>query len=138
MDRIRREHARGLVIRAIGIASANYCDRPICVSVCDADGFLVAFARADGAPMRRIEIAQGKAYPAARMGVSTSGFLVRIHRENIAPTYFCDPPLTALPSGAVIRRDRRPIGAIGISGLTSKEDQAIADLLAEEAAPDRS
>ncbi len=138
MDRIGREHAQSLVVRAIGIASADYGDRPICVSICDADGFLIAFARADGAPVRGIEIAQGKAYSAARMGVSTSEFLARIHRENIAPAYFCDPRLTALPGGAVIRCNRRPIGAIGISGLTSKEDQAIADLLAEEAAPDRS
>ncbi len=131
MDRISQEHAQSLIVRAIGMALADYGGRPICISVCDADGFLIAFARADGAPVRGIEIAQGKAYSAARMGVSTTEFLARIHRENIAPGYFCDPRLTALPGGAVIRSNGRPIGAIGISGLTSNEDQAIADLLAD-------
>lgn len=49
--------------------------RPICVAICDQFGFLVAFARMDGAPIRSIQISQGKAYTAARMSVNTDVFL---------------------------------------------------------------
>ncbi|MCF3945618.1 GlcG/HbpS family heme-binding protein [Acidiphilium iwatense] len=132
MDRLDVRTARTLATAAIETAHAEYRQRPICVAVCDADGTLIAFLRADGAPLRSIDIAQGKAYSAARMGVSTAAFLERIHREHIQPGYFCDARLTALPGGNVIRNaNGNIIGAIGISGLTSREDQAIADRLAE-------
>lgn len=48
-------------------------DRPICVSVCDRFGFLIAVSRMEGAPVRSIEISRQKAYSATRMSVSTSG-----------------------------------------------------------------
>jgi glc operon protein GlcG len=127
---IGQNRAERLIREAFVLAASDFAGRPICVSVCDAQGFLVAFVRADGAPVRGIEIAQGKAYSAARMGVSTTAFLARIHREQISPSFFCDPRLTALPGGAVIQRDGRIIGAIGVSGLTSNEDQTIADRIA--------
>lgn len=105
--------------------------KPVCAAVCDGDGFLIAFARGGGAPVRGIAISQGKAYTAARMGVSTTAFLERLHREKIEPGYFCDPNLTGLPGGNVIAETSgKVLGAIGISGLTSSEDQMIADELA--------
>lgn len=132
MDRIDVQTAQALTTAAIEMAHADYGQRPICVSVCDADGFLIAFLRGDAAPVRSIDIAHGKAYSAARMGVGTAAFLERIHREHIQPGYFCDARLTALPGGNVIKNaEGKIIGAIGISGLTSREDQAIADSLAE-------
>jgi glc operon protein GlcG len=131
MDRLDLRMAQELAARAIEMAHAGYQQRPVCAAICDAEGFLVAFARADGAPVRSIAISQGKAYTAARMGVSTTAFLERLHRERIEPGYFCDPGLTGLPGGAVLKDGGgRIIGAIGISGLTSKEDQSIADALA--------
>ena len=51
--------AQSLVGRAV--AEAARFGRPICVSVCDTEGFLVAFARMDGAPVRSIEISHCKA-----------------------------------------------------------------------------
>ena len=126
--------AQSLIAKATGKAQAEYQQRPVCVAVCDAEGFLIAFARTDGAPVRSIDIAQGKAYTAARMGVSTTAFLERLHREQIQPGYFCDPRLTGLPGGSVLKdAGGSIIGAIGISGLTSKEDQEIADLVAGSA-----
>jgi uncharacterized protein GlcG (DUF336 family) len=35
--------------------------KPVCAAVCDANGFLIAFARADGAPLRSIALSQQKA-----------------------------------------------------------------------------
>ena len=107
-------------------ASKRY-DKPVCVAVCDAYGFLLAFARADGAPVRSIALSQRKAYTAVRMGGTTTAFLDRLRREDIAIGYFCDSLLTALPGGALIKDGARVLGGVGISGLTPSEDQALAD-----------
>ena len=124
------EAARQLLDRAMAKATQEF-KRPICVAVCDAQGFLLAFARMEGAPVRSIAISQGKAYSAARMGVSTQAILERLKREGIEIGYFCDPLLTALPGGSVIKdKSGTVIGAIGVSGLTSAEDQLITDFLA--------
>lgn len=109
--------------------------KPICVSICDAQGFLLAFARAAGAPVRSIQISQGKAYTAARMGVTTEALLARLKREGIEVGYFCDPALTALPGGTPLKNAAGvAIGAVGVSGLTSAEDQAVTDAVAGLAA----
>ena len=45
--------------------------------------------------------------------------------------YFCDPELTALPGGSPLKDATGTLlGAIGISGLSSAEDQAITDAMA--------
>ena len=123
------QDAQALVTQALAQAAADF-RRPVCVAVCDAQGFLLAFGRADAAPVRSIEISQGKAYSAARMGVTTEAFLERLQRERIEIGFFCDDRLTALPGGAVLKSaGGRILGGIGISGLTSAEDQVIANAL---------
>ena len=124
--------ARDWLDRAMAKATQDF-GRPICVAVCDAQGFLLAFARMEGSPLRSIQISQGKAYSAARMGVSTEALLARLRKDGIEIGYFCDPLLTALPGGSVLKDGAGTIvGAIGISGLTSAEDQVIADFIAEQ------
>ena len=119
-----------LISSAIEQASSDF-KRPICVAVCDKFGFLLSFTRMPGAPIRSIAIAQGKAYTAARMGVNTDAFLDRLHRENLQPGYFCDPLLTGLPGGSVLKNSAgEVIGAAGVSGLLVQEDQAIANAMA--------
>ena len=126
---ISSELAQKMVGKAIEMATTKF-KRPICVAVCDSYGFLLAFGRMDGAPIRSIEISQGKAYTAARMGVNTSAFLDRLHKENIVASYFCDSKLTGLPGGSVLKDAAGNIvGAAGISGLTPSEDQEIADMM---------
>jgi glc operon protein GlcG len=107
--------------------------KPVCVSVCDAHGFLIAFSRMDGAPVRSIQIAQQKAYTCSRMGVSTAAFLERLRAEDVPIDFFCDPLLTALPGGALLVDGHgRPLGAVGVSGLAPADDQALADGVAAE------
>jgi uncharacterized protein GlcG (DUF336 family) len=131
METLGLQAAQHLVGKALEMASANYA-RPICAAVVDAQGFLLAFARMDGAPLRSIAISQGKAYSAVRMGVNTDAFLARLRRENIEARYFCDEGLTALPGGCVLNDSRGTmLGGIGISGLTSLEDQAIGEVVAQ-------
>jgi glc operon protein GlcG len=126
------ERAQALAGQAMAEALKDY-GRPICVAVCDDKGFLVAFARMQGAPVRSIAISQSKAYTSARMGVSTEALLARLHREQIEIGYFCDPLMTALPGGSPLTSsDGALIGAIGVSGLTSAEDQLITDFVASD------
>lgn len=125
------EVATSLLDRAIAMAKQDF-KRPICVAICGPQGFLIAFLRMEGAPLRSIQISQCKAYTAARMGVTTEAFLARLRKEQIEISYFCDPLLTALPGGSVLKDEAGSvIGAIGVSGLTSAEDQQITDAIAE-------
>lgn len=132
MPALSLDFARQCVERAIDKAVNDY-KRPVCVSVCDAQGFLVAFARMEGSPVRSIQISQGKAYTAARMGVSTDAVLARLKKEGIEIAYFCDPLLTALPGGSPLKDAAGTlVGAIGVSGLTSAEDHSITEFIAEQ------
>ncbi len=122
--------ARDLIDQAMVHATQHF-KKPVCVSVCDATGLLLAFVRMEGAPVRSVAISQGKGYSAARMGVTTQAVLERLHRENIEIGYFCDAQLTALPGGSPLK-DKAGVlcGAIGVSGLTSAEDQQVTDYIA--------
>jgi glc operon protein GlcG len=119
-----------LLARAVDRVRQQF-GKPVCISVCDCHGFLVGFFRMDDAPMRSIQLAHQKAYTSTRMGVTTEEFLARLRREEI-------PMLTALPGGAVLSDTQGDvIGAIGVSGLTPAEDQAVADELARFGTPCR-
>jgi glc operon protein GlcG len=131
MPGVTLDIARQCLDRAMARAKQEF-RRPICVAVCDPQGFLLAFARMEGAPVRSIQISQGKAYTAARMGVSTEAVLARLKKEGIEIGYFCDPLLTALPGGSVLKDESgTAVGAIGVSGLTSAEDQLVTDYIAD-------
>lgn len=123
------ELAGSLVAAATAKARADY-GRPVCVAICDRYGFLIAFAAMDDAPVRSIQLSQGKAYTSARMGVDTGAFLERLHRDKIPASYFCDDKLTGLPGGCVLKGvGGGVIGAVGISGLAPDEDVVIAKSL---------
>jgi len=134
MNELGLAQAQKLVEKALETAKAKF-DKPICISILDHAGFLLAFARADGAPLRSIQISEGKAYTAARLGVTTQAFFERCKKEEINPIDFCDPKLTKLAGGAPLKTAAgKVIGAAGVSGLTSAQDQEIVDLLAAEVA----
>jgi glc operon protein GlcG len=129
MESISLEEAQQILARAVEKAKTDF-GRPICASICDKYGFLVAFFRMDGAPVRSIEISQRKAYTAARMGVSTDAFLARLHREQIEASAFGDDHLTALPGGNLLKDGGGAVlGAVGVSGLAASEDQAITEAM---------
>jgi len=132
MQSLSLELADKLLDAASALARDVY-GKPVCVSVCDTFGFLIAFSRMDGAPVRSIQIAQQKAYTCTRMGVSTIAFLERLRADNVPIGFFCDPLLTALPGGVLLADVQgRPLGAIGVSGLAPADDQALAEQVAAE------
>lgn len=103
--------------------------KPMGIAVLDEAGHLKAFAREDGASMFRFEIAQGKAWGAVGMGTS-SRTLAQRAKDN--PNFFVSLAATAggkfLPqTGAVLIKNAAGelLGAVGASGGTGDEDEAI-------------
>lgn len=134
MSELGLAQAQELVQKGLETAAARF-KKPICISIVDAAGFPLAFARNDGAPLRSIQISEGKAYTAARMGVTTQAFFERLKRDEIRPIDFCDAKLTSLAGGAPLKNAAgKLVGAAGVSGLASSEDQEVVDLLAGIAA----
>ena len=126
---MKLDQAQDLVKGACDKATADY-KRPICVAICDATGFPIAFARMDGAPIRSIDISRRKALTAVRMGVPTQTFFERLQKENLQADYF-GPDLCPLGGGVPLKDASGAIvGGIGISGLASHEDAAIAEAMA--------
>lgn len=103
--------------------------KPMGIAVLDAAGNLKAFVSEDGASMFRFDIARAKAWGAVGMGVSSRKLAERA-RDN--PNFFVSLAATAdgkfLPqTGAVVIQDAQGavLGAVGASGGTGDEDEAI-------------
>ena len=120
--------AQAILQAAVDAArKANY--KPMGIVVLDAAGHVKAFAREDGASMFRFEIAQGKAWAAVGMGASSRQLAMRA-KDN--PNFFVSLAATAagkfLPqTGAVLIHspEGELLGAVGASGGTGDEDEAI-------------
>ena len=82
VDPIALTDAQHVVDHLVSEAKKTF-GKPICAAVCDPYGFLIAFSRADGGPVRSIALSQQKAYTCARIGSGTDAFLERLRRENI-------------------------------------------------------
>lgn len=103
--------------------------KPMGIVVLDDSGNLKAFAREDGATMFRFDIARAKAWGAVGMGASSR---VLMQRAKDNPNFFVSLSATSegkfLPqTGAVVIKDSNGqiIGAVGASGGTGDEDEAI-------------
>jgi len=122
------EQANKIIAAALAKShEAGY--KPMGIAVLDEGGALKAFAREDGASMFRFEIARGKAWGAVGMGVSSRALADRAKGN---PNFFVALAATAegkfLPqTGAVVIKDAagNVIGAVGASGGTGDEDEAI-------------
>ena len=103
--------------------------KPMGIVVLDDAGNLKAFAREDGASMFRFDVAQAKAWGAVGMGASSR---VLMQRAKDNPNFFVSLAATSngkfLPqTGAVLIKDTTGavLGAVGASGGTGDEDEAI-------------
>ncbi len=104
--------------------------KPLAVVVLDAGGHVKAFQRQDGASNMRFEVAKGKAYGAVAVGVGSRWLdaqaatrphflegLSGVSGGNIVP----------VPGGVLIKNKKGEIlGAVGISGDVSDNDEAAA------------
>lgn len=103
---------------------------PLTVAVLDAGGHLVAFKREDRSGLLRYDIAYGKAWGALGMGFGSRELAERSARMPAfvtALTTIAQGRLVPVPGGVLVRNERGDVlGAVGISGDTSDQDEACA------------
>lgn len=97
----------------------------VSIAVVDAHGELLAFRRLDGASLASIGVSQSKAVTAARFRRATRALAdgVTEGRLNLAMTV---PGTAVLTGGLPVTVDGVTVGGIGVSGVTSDQDEEIA------------
>jgi uncharacterized protein GlcG (DUF336 family) len=118
-------------ILAATLASARKSNfKPLAVAVLNARGALKAFAAEDGTSLKRAEIATGKAAGALAMGLGSRTLgTMAAHRPHFvaAVTHAVGGMLIPVAGGVLIRAGADELlGAVGISGDTSDNDEAAA------------
>ena len=104
--------------------------KPLVVTVLDARGAPKALAAEDGTSLRRAEIAHGKAHGALALGMGSRAIAKRAASDPAfiaAVTHAAGGALVPVPGGVLLRDDEGTLlGAVGISGDTSDNDEAAA------------
>lgn len=103
--------------------------KPLCIVVLDAGGHLVAMQREDGASSMRPQIATGKAAGALGLGVSSRKIAdMAAERPTFVASLASLAPQGLVPAagGVIIAGDGAPLGAVGITGDTSDNDELCA------------
>ena len=118
-----------LIVDAI-VVKALQLGKSAVIAVSDAHGELIAFARMDGAPLASIRIAANKAWTAARDRKPTKdiGDKIRDPVKGFDIAFYGDRRFVGWGGGIPIWKNGEVIGAIGVSGLSSVEDVALANL----------
>jgi uncharacterized protein GlcG (DUF336 family) len=103
--------------------------KPMAIVVLDARGAMKAFVAQDGTSLKRAEIAIGKAHGALAMGMGTRALMKRAETQPYfiaAATAAVGGALIPVPGGVLIKKGGAVVGAIGLSGDTSDNDEAAA------------
>ncbi|MDE2376523.1 heme-binding protein [Bradyrhizobium sp.] len=103
--------------------------KPLVVAILDARGAVKLTAAQDGTSLMRAEIAHGKAYGALAMGMGSRALFQRAQEQ----AYFIDAvntlakgALIPVPGGVLVMDGTALLGAVGVSGDTSDNDEACA------------
>ncbi|MCJ8141980.1 heme-binding protein [Ancylobacter sp. A5.8] len=104
--------------------------KPMAVVVLDERGAVRAAASEDGTSLKRFEIAHGKAYGALSLGIGSRSIFKRAKEQAFfiaSATNVVGGALVPVPGGVLIRDGSgEVVGAVGISGDTSENDEAAA------------
>ncbi|MEH2180952.1 GlcG/HbpS family heme-binding protein [Nostoc sp.] len=116
-------------ILAAGEAKARAIGQPMNLAVVDVGGNLVAHIRMDDALIGSIDISINKAFTARAFNLPTKslgenaqpgGQFYGIHASN-------GGRITIFAGGIPLQRDEQIVGAIGVSGGSGEQDQAVAE-----------
>ncbi|MDQ6733717.1 MAG: heme-binding protein [Nitrospirota bacterium] len=108
---------------------ATEIGQPQNIAVADAGGNLIAHVRMDGAWIGSIDIAIKKAFTSRAFDIDTKELAALsqpgkpffgIHASN-------DGRVMIFAGGIPLKRDGRVVGAIGVSGGSGEQDQAVAE-----------
>ena len=107
---------------------ANADNATIAVAVVDAHGELLGFIRTDGCRLSSIQIAQLKAYSAAREHIPSKELGRRSKEEGFPMTNFGELKYVTWGGGLPIRCNDEVVGAVGVSGMSEDDDIAYAEI----------
>jgi uncharacterized protein GlcG (DUF336 family) len=103
--------------------------KPLVITILDARGAVKVTAAQDGTSLLRAEVAHGKAFGALAMGMGSRALYQRAQEQ----AYFIDAvnaiakgALVPVPGGVLIQNGATLLGAVGVSGDTSDNDEACA------------
>lgn len=129
MASISLSRAKTMISKALAKAREDGM-KPLAVCVLDAGGNLKAFERQDGASNKRFEIARGKAAGAVGLGLGSRALMNRAETQAyfvLAANGAFGGDLVPVPGGVLVKaRNGEILGAVGISGDTSDNDEAAA------------
>ena len=124
---IQLEDARRII--AAAQKKAKKIGQPMNVAVVDEGGNLLAFERMTNAWLGSIDIAQKKAWTSRAFDITTKDLgensqsgqqFFGIHASN-------NGKVMIFAGGIPLKRDGKVIGAIGVSGGSGEQDQAVAE-----------
>ncbi len=122
------EAARTIIAEALAKGAAEGM-APLAVTVLDAGGHLKAFERQDGTSFGRFEVGHGKAYGAIALGMGSR----MLNGAAEARPHFVQGvngalggALVPVPGGVLIADGETVIGAVGVSGDNSDNDEICA------------
>jgi len=96
----------------------------VAISIVDDGGFLLGFARMDGAPAISAEVSMGKARTSAMTKRPSKFFEDRVKER---PAFAGFPAGILIQGGVPLIHDNDCVGAIGVSGVQSHDDEQIAN-----------
>ena len=111
-------------IAAAAEAAAQQNNWAVCIAIVDDGGHLLWFGRLDNCAPSSVAIAQAKAYSAAIRRRPTKGDEDMVNNGRVSALSM--PGVTFLEGGVPIVVDGETIGAVGVSGVKSSDDAAIA------------
>ena len=128
---ISLEGARCVMDAAITKATEMGIDA--CISVCDPGGHAVLTARMDGAPLLSADIAANKAYTVvAFKGMPTHLWWGAIKDDPSLVHGLTETDRFVIFGGGIpLRVKKKLVGAVGVSGGSAEQDQAIAEAAAK-------
>ena len=103
--------------------------KPLVITILDARGCVKIAAAQDGTSLLRNEIAHGKAFGALALGMGSRALFQRAQEQAYfinAVNTLAQGRLVPVPGGVLIQDGTTLLGAIGVSGDTSDNDEACA------------
>jgi len=124
INRLNQEEAKVIIDGAV--AKANEIGVPMCISVVDESGNLIAFERMDGGKIHSITISQDKAFTAASARKGTHEFnqaCIPGHENNLFGIHTAlGGRMCIVGGGLPISLDGTVIGGIGVSSGLPEQD----------------
>lgn len=120
--------AQTIVAEALAYARREQL-KPLAIAVLDGRGAIKAAAAQDGTSLKRFEVAHGKAFGALALGMGSRAIGKRAEQQPsfiAAVSHVTGGALVPVPGGVLIRNGNGILGAVGISGDTSDNDEKAA------------